>query len=95
MRQSFWKATGISLACYGTVIAGAFAISFPAAIFLLAVLQVTWTLFCVFRVVQLTVQRRQGPATAAFEPDDFQFALGGLISSILLLAGIVASTQIV
>jgi len=88
MRRSFWKAAGISLAVYTGAVAAALWGGFPFLLFAVPVLQITWTLFCIIRIVQL---RRTEP----FDRESYGFALGGSISSTASLAVLVVLSQVV
>ena len=47
MLRSFWKAALISLAAYAAAVSIGFWVGFQFTLFAVAVLQITWTLFCV------------------------------------------------
>ena len=88
--QSFWRAAGISAAAYsGTLLLG-FLVDFKYAFAALLLLQATWTVFCGFRFLQLRV----GGAYKV-DTEDYGFAMGGLVSSVILLALVVVLTQVV
>lgn len=95
MRQSFWKAASISLVAYTLAILIGFCSSFRFTLFAIPVLQITWTLFCAIRVIQL--RRGGGHRTDALPSDreSYGFSLGGLISSSGLLVAFIVLTQIV
>ena len=95
MRRNFWIATAISLGCYAGAIVAGFVVSFRLTLFLLVALQVTWTLFCVLRLIQLRLGGAHRHDAEPFERGDYAFALGGSVVSITLLAAIVVATQIV
>jgi hypothetical protein len=95
MLRNFWKASAISLAAYlGALLLG-FAVDFRFTLFCLLALQVTWTLFCLFRVIQLRFAGAFKVAAESFEREAYGFALGGSTSSILLLALMVVLAQVV
>ena len=88
--QSFWRAAGISAAAYsGTVLLG-FLFNFKYAFAALLVLQATWTVFCGFRFVQLRVN-----GSYKMDAEEYGFAAGGLVSSVILLGVVVVLTQVV
>ena len=94
MRWDFWKATLISLAAYTAVVLMGFLVDFRFTLFAVPVLQI-WTLFCIIRIFQL---RRGGAHRADAMPYDresYGFALGGLISSLILLLVLVVLSQAV
>ena len=95
MRKSFWKATLISLVAYTAAVLIGFWSSFRFTLFAIPALQVTWTLFCAIRVIQL--RRGGGNQTDALPCDreSYGFSLGGLISSSALLVALVVFSQIV
>jgi hypothetical protein len=95
MLRNFWKAALISLAaCVAALLIG-FWVGFQFTLFAAAVLQITWTLFCVIRAIQLL--RGGGHKTDAppYDRESYGFALGGLISSLALLAALVVFAQAV
>jgi hypothetical protein len=70
-----------------------FWIDFRLTFFSLLALQFTWTLFWVIRVIQLHHSGAQRLNAEPFDREDYGFALGGSISSVMLLAVIVVLTQ--
>ena len=95
MRRNFWKATAISFAAYCGAVAVGFGVDFRLALFCLLALQVTWTPFCVVRVIQLRFGGANKPVAEPVEREAYGFALGGSISSIALFAVMVVLTQVV
>jgi hypothetical protein len=95
MRRNFWKAVAISLAAYAGALTLGYLIDFRVSLFSLLAVQITWTLFCVVRVVQLRLRGAHSPAAQPFEREDYEFAAGGSISSIVLLVVMVILTQAV
>ena len=95
MLRTFWKAALISLAAYAAAVLIGFWVGFQFTLFAVAVLQITWTLFCVIRVIQL--RRGGGHKTDAppYDRESYGFALGGAISSTALLVVLVVLTQVV
>ena len=95
IRRNFWKATFISLAAYAAATLIGFWGGFQYTLFIVPAFQVSWTLFCIMRIVQL---RRSGAQKADAPEDDresYGFAVGGLISSTVLLLALVVLTQVV
>jgi hypothetical protein len=92
VRRQFWKAAGISAGLYAGAVLLGLLIDFRLAFFSLLAIQVTWTLFCAGRAVQL---RFRGVRSELYEKEDFEFAMGGLLSSISLFIAFVVFTQVV
>ena len=95
MRRNFWKGTAVSLAAYCGALAMGFGIDFRLALFCLFALQVTWTLFCVARVIQLRFAGAHKGDAEPVERAAYGFVLGGSISSIALFALVLVLTQVV
>lgn len=95
MRRNIWKAAAISLATYATVIVLGFAGDFRLTLFLIAALQVTWTLYCSIQLVQLRIRGGNKRDAQSYDRESYGFALGGSISSVVLLAAVVVLTQVV
>jgi hypothetical protein len=95
MRPSFWKATLISLAAYTAAILIGFLAGFQFTLVAVPLLQVTWTLFCAIRIVQLRRGGGHKPGATQYDRESYGFALGGWISSVALLAVVVVLTQAV
>jgi hypothetical protein len=95
MRRNFWKAAAISVAAYAGALAMGYLSDFRYTLFALLALQVTWTLFCVVRVLQLRAGGSHKPTAEPYDRDDYAFALGGSISSLALFAATVVVTQVV
>jgi hypothetical protein len=85
----------ISFTAYAFALAIGFVIDFRLTFFILLSLQVTWTLFCVTRLVQLRVRRSYRSDVESYESEDYGFALGGAVSSLALLLAFLVLTQIV
>jgi hypothetical protein len=68
---------------------------FRLTLFAVLALQVTWTLFCLIRIVQLRIGGGHKPDALPSDRESYGFALGGSISSLTLLAAIVVLTQVV
>ena len=90
MVQSFWRAAGISAAAYSGALLLGFLVDFKYAFAALLVLQATWTVFCGFRFVQLRVG-----GSYKVDVEEYGFASGGLVSSVVLLGVMVVLTQVV
>jgi hypothetical protein len=91
--SKFWKAALISIATYtGAVLVG-FVLDFRLTAFAVAAIQITWTLFCVIRVIQLRRDGSYKPDAPPYDRDSYEFALGGSISSSALLLAVVALSQ--
>jgi hypothetical protein len=95
MLRNFWKATLISLGAYTVALLMGFWVDFRFTLFAVLALQVTWTLFCVIRTIQLRIGSGHKPDAPPYDRDSYGFALGGLISSFALLGVIVILTQVV
>ncbi|HSB15629.1 MAG TPA: hypothetical protein VLE22_14315 [Bryobacteraceae bacterium] len=95
MRRNFWKATLISLGAYTIALLMGFWGDFRFTLFAVPALQVTWTLFCVIRIIQLRIGGGHKPDAPPYDRASYGFALGGSISSFALLAVIVVLTQVV
>jgi hypothetical protein len=64
-------------------------------LFALLGLQGTWTLFCAIRFVQLRIGGGHRPDAMLYERESYSFALGGLVSSMILFLVMVVLTQVV
>jgi hypothetical protein len=95
MRKSFWKAALISLGAYAAALLPGWGGNFRLVLFAVLALQVTWTLFCVVRMIQLRSGGGYKPDAPPSDRESYGFALGGSISSLALLAVIVVLTQVV
>lgn len=95
MRRNFWKATAVSAAAYAGALLLGFLIDFRLTLFLLLALQFTWTLFCAIRTVQLRLRGGHCPDAEVWQREGYGFALGGCVSSLVLLAAAVIMTQVV
>jgi hypothetical protein len=95
MGRSFWKAILISLAAYAIAVFIGVWGDFRWTAFAIAALQMTWTLFCIVRVVQLRRGGGHKPDAPPYDRNDYEFALGGSVSSLTFLAAIVVLTQVV
>ena len=95
MRRTFWKATLISLAAYTAAVLIGFLAGFQFTLFAVPLLQITWTLFCVIRIIQLRRRGGHKPDAPQYDRESYGFALGGSVSSIALLAVVVILTQVV
>jgi hypothetical protein len=72
-----------------------FGVDFQFTLFAVAVLQITWTLFCVIRIIQLRDSGGHKTDAPPYDRESYGFALGGLISSVALLVAFVVLTQVV
>jgi hypothetical protein len=95
MQRGFWKATLTSVTAYVSAILLGFWIGFWLSLFAVLAIQVTWTLFCVCRLVQLRIGGGYKITAEPYERDDYGFALGGALSSLALLIVILVLTQAV
>ncbi len=95
MRRNFWKATLISLAAYIAAILIGFGAGFQYTLFLVVLLQVSWTLFCVIQLIQLRRNGGHKGNAEEYDRESYGFALGGSISSVALLLVMVVLTQAV
>jgi hypothetical protein len=85
----------ISTALYAGAILLGFVTDFRLTLFSLLAIQVTWTLFCAFRAIQLRFRGANRAEAEAYERADYAFARGGSLSSITLFLAVVVFTQIV
>ena len=94
MPSSFWKAAGISVAAFAAALLSGFVVDFRLALFLIVAIQLTWTLFCLCRVVGLYIERSRRDRPP-YDREGYWFALGGATTSIgLLLAAVVLSQAV-
>ena len=93
MRRNFWKATLISIATYTTAVLIGFVFDFRLTMFAVPALLVTWTLFCTVRLLQLRFGGAHRPDAMSYDRESYGFALGGVASSIVLVAAIVVLSQ--
>jgi hypothetical protein len=93
MRRNFWKATLISIAAYSTAVLIGFLADFRLTMFAIPGILVTWTAFCVIRVVQLRLAGAHNPDALPDDRENYGFALGGSVSSFVLLLAIVVLSQ--
>lgn len=85
----------ISLGAYTVALLMGFWGDFRVTLFAVLALQVTWTLFCVVRIIQLRIGGGHKPDAPLDDRDSYGFALGGSISSFALLGVMVVLTQVV
>ncbi len=95
MSRSFWKAAVISLGAYASAVSLGFLVDFRVTAFLVPALAITWTMFCVFRAIQLWIQGAHRSEALSDERERYGFALGGSVASFAALIGIVVLTQVV
>lgn len=95
MRRNFWKAAAISLGAYTAALLMGFWGDFRFTLFAVLALQVTWTLFCLIRVIQLHIGGGHELHVQPYDQESYGFALGGSTSSIAMLVVIVVLTQVV
>lgn len=76
----------------GALLAG-FGIDFRLTLFAVLGLQGTWTAYCVIRLFQLRLAGGHKPEAPLDERESYGFALGGAISSAVLLAAMVVLSQ--
>ena len=93
MQRSFWKAVLISTAAYAAAVLIGFIAGFRLTLFAVPTLFATWTLFCIFRAVQLRLAGSHKPGALPCDRESYAFALGGLVSSFVLLGAIVVLSQ--
>jgi hypothetical protein len=95
MMTSFWKAALASLFGYVLIVITGIWIGLWFILAAVPVLQISWSLFCVIRLVQLW--RCGAPRKTAVESDreSFGFALGGLLSSCVLCFLLIVWSQVV
>jgi hypothetical protein len=95
VRRNFWKATLISLGAYSTALCAGFWADFRITLFVILALQVTWTLFCIIRTIQLRLNGGHKPDALPDDQEGYDFALGGAVSSVALLAVMIVLSQVV
>ena len=95
MRRNFWKATLISLIAYTVAVLGGFWGDFRFTLFAVPMVQITWTLFCLVRFIQLRHGGGHKTDAPLYDRESYGFSLGGLISSSVLLAVVVVLSQAV
>jgi len=78
MRRNFWKAALISLGVYTGARVMGFWGDFRLTLFAVLALQVTWTLFCVIRIVQLRIGGDHKPDALPSDRESCGFALAGV-----------------
>jgi len=93
MRRNFWKATLISIAAYTAAVLIGFLADFRLTMFAVPALLVTWTLFCTIRAIQLGFGGARHPDALSCDRESYGFALGGSVSSLVLLIAIVVLSQ--
>jgi len=93
MRRDFWKATLISTAAYSAAVLLGFLVDFRLTGFIVPALFVSWTMFCIIRAMQLRLRGAQKPDAPSFDRESYGFALGGSVSSFMLLLAIVVLSQ--
>ncbi|HWR53674.1 MAG TPA: hypothetical protein VN428_21370 [Bryobacteraceae bacterium] len=85
----------ISLAAYAAAVLIGLWAGFQYTLFAVPVFQITWTLFCVIRMIQLLHGGSHKADAPQYDRDSYGFALGGLISSAALFLVLVGITQVV
>ncbi len=93
MRRSFCKAMSISIAAYTSAVLIGFLVDFRLTMFAVPALLVTWTLFCTIRAIQLRFGGAHHPSALLYDRESYGFALGGSVSSFVLLIAIVVLSQ--
>jgi hypothetical protein len=93
MGRNFWKATLISIAAYTAAVVIGFLVDFRLTMFTVPALVVTWTLFCTIRAIQLRMGGAHQPDALSYDRETYGFALGGSVSSVVLLSAIVVLSQ--
>jgi hypothetical protein len=93
MWRNFWKATLISLAAYGMAVLIGFLFDFRLTMFAVPALLFTWTLFCTLRAIQLRFGGAHQPGALSCDRESYGFALGGSVSSFVLLSTLVVLSQ--
>lgn len=95
MRRDFWKASLISLLVYTLAILLGIWIDLRVTLLVIPVFQLAWMTFCSARIIQL---RRSGGHEVDALPDErasYDFSVGGLVSSCVMLLAIVVLSQVV
>lgn len=88
IRVGLWKGSLVSLGVYAAAVLLGIAIGLWFIVAAVPVFQVAWSLFCGVRILQLRRASQTG-----YERESYGFALGGLISSFVLLASLVVASQ--
>ena len=95
MTRAFWKGAAVSFAAYSAALASGVWGNFRYTLFAVLAFQVTWTLFCAIRLVEFRFSAGGRANALPDERDGYSFALGGILSSLLLFAMIAVLTQVV
>jgi hypothetical protein len=95
MRRSFCKGAAVSIVVYASAVALGFLIDFRLTLFAIPAIQMTWTLFCAIRGIQLRLAGAHKPEAQPYDREDYGFAAGGLVSAVALFVAIVVATQVV
>ena len=93
MRRNFGTATLISTALYSGAVLLGFLIDFRLTGLIVPALFVSWTTFCTIRAIQLRLRGSQKANAPSFDRESYGFALGGCVSSFVLLLAIIALSQ--
>ena len=93
MQRKVWKATLISIGVYSGAVLLGFLVDFRLTGFIVPALFVSWTMFCTIRAIQLHLRGAQRPDAPSFDRESYGFALGGSVSSFMLLLAIVVLSQ--
>jgi len=93
MRTAILKAALISLGVYAVIVLLGVWIGLWLILALIPVFQVGWGLFCCVRLIQLTREHAYRLGALTSDRASFGFALGGLVSSSLLLTVMVILSQ--
>ena len=94
-RRNFWKATLLSLVAYAAAVLIGLWADFRFTLFVVLTLQITWTLSCIIRIIQLRRAGAHKPDAPPYDRESYGFALGGSISSSALLTVLIVLSQIV
>ncbi len=95
MQRDFLKASLLSLFVYALAVLFGIWIDFRITLLVIPVFQFVWVIFCSARIIQL---RRSGGHRAdalANERAGYEFWVGGLVSSCVLLLAIIVLSQMV
>lgn len=95
MVASFWRAALISLAGYAFAVLTGIWIGLWFTLAAVTVLQTTWSLFCIIRLVQLLRCGAYRKTAVEYDRASLGFAIGGLLSSCLLFLLLIVWSQIV
>ena len=93
MLRNAGKAALISIVAYSAAVLLGFLVDFRLTGFGVPALFVSWSMFCTARAIQLRLRGAQKPDALSFDRESYRFALGGSLSSLVLVLAIVVLSQ--